>query len=663
MMSACGDDSVEPVPVAVPAALSPTPTAPPAESPGPPPTPQRTATATLTPPLVPAEPTPRPSPSPTRAPSPAPTATVEPTPTLTPTSTPVPSPTSVPSPTPTPGPLSPSQIFALVSPALAFVETPTGTGSGVLIEGGYVVTNAHVVWPFEEVRVVFPDGSEHPAAPVTSMDMQADLAIIGPLDTSVEPVALVDDENVSVGSEVFLVGYPGETERFPQPTISRGLLSRIRERDTVEMTYFQTDAAAASGQSGGALVAEDGRVIGISGLLGVFTEARFGLVASSADVLPRVERMIAGEDVSGLGDRRIPASGGVREHDLTLSHGWDSGTYVVYESPGTSVNIQVDGENDGAFFLIDPSGNQLIEADATLTGLEAGSAVIEREAPHFVFVGQFPDAQGEFRVRSNRDLVRWTDADDGRELAPEETVYGSIDYPLDIDYYTLDLAEGDTVDVTVDSASVDPFLLVDLIGADEEAARDDNSGGGILGFNASLMYRAPATGTYLVVVLDSNRRDIGGYVLTVSEALESAAHVSPAIPTPTPAPIASPFGPMKLYESASNPFSIQYPAEWTEQRPSPGLGIVAWFAGDQGEQLVIAEGETRRATEAPTLDAYVTTVLADLAGSTAGFELVSRETTTNAVVSRVVCKLREGRVLPVAIEMAEDPEDDTIDAG
>ena len=33
------------------------------------------------------------------------------------------------------------------------------------------------------------------------------------------------------------------------------------------------------------------------------------------------------------------------------------------------------------------------------------------------------------------------------------------------------------------------------------------------------------------------------------------------------------------------------------------------------------------------------------------------------VVSRVVCKLREGRVLPVAIEMAEDPEDDTIDAG
>ena len=37
--------------------------------------------------------------------------------------------------------------------------------------------------------------------------------------------------------------------------------------------------------------------------------------------------------------------------------------------------------------------------------------------------------------------------------------------------------------------------------------------------------------------------------------------------------------------------------------------------------------------------------------------------TRSMVVSRVVCKLREGRVLPVAIEMAEDPEDDTIDAG
>ncbi|MDR9450122.1 MAG: hypothetical protein RI637_02790 [Acidimicrobiia bacterium] len=45
-----------------------------------------------------------------------------------------------------PGPLSPSRVFAAVSPALAFVEPAIGTGSGIL-RGAKLLTNAHVVWP------------------------------------------------------------------------------------------------------------------------------------------------------------------------------------------------------------------------------------------------------------------------------------------------------------------------------------------------------------------------------------------------------------------------------------------------------------------------------------------------------------------------------------
>jgi S1-C subfamily serine protease len=67
---------------------------------------------------------------------------------------------------------------------VAFIETPSGSGSGVLIEGGYVVTNAHVVWPFDEVRVVFPNGADFTAAPVKSIDVLGDLAVIGPIDFS-----------------------------------------------------------------------------------------------------------------------------------------------------------------------------------------------------------------------------------------------------------------------------------------------------------------------------------------------------------------------------------------------------------------------------------------------------------------------------------------------
>ncbi len=50
-----------------------------------------------------------------------------------------------------------------------------------------------------------------------------------------------------IASELFLVGYPAEFEQNPQPTISRGVLSRVRSWDALDITYLQTDAAIAGG--------------------------------------------------------------------------------------------------------------------------------------------------------------------------------------------------------------------------------------------------------------------------------------------------------------------------------------------------------------------------------------------------------------------------------
>ena len=244
-------------------------------------TPTATATATPTP-----EPTATPTPEPTATPTPEPTATPTPEPTATPT--PEPTATPTPEPTATPGPLTSPQIFDKVSPSIAFIETVTGTGSGVLIDGGYVVTNAHVVWPFDTVRVVFPDGSEFHGVPVKGWDLLADLAVLGPIDAPTDTLALVDGESLPIGTDMFLIGYPGEVEEFPQPTIARGLLSRVREWESIGITYLQTDAPVIGGQSGGAAVSNMGEVIGISGL--AFTEGNFGIVASSADISPRSGR-------------------------------------------------------------------------------------------------------------------------------------------------------------------------------------------------------------------------------------------------------------------------------------------------------------------------------------------------------------------------------------
>ena len=609
---------------------------------------------------TPPDPTPQPTSIPTTRPEPTPAVTPVSTATSVPTATPVPAATPVPTaipapvstattaptPVPTSGPLSPSEIFIRVSPSLAFIDTPTGTGSGVLIEGGYVLTNAHVVWPFEIARVTFPDGSEFLDAPVMNTDPLGDLAIIGPLDTEIPRLKLIDGEGLVIGSELFLIGYPAEGEQFPHPTFTRGILSRLREWEALGMTYFQTDAAIAGGQSGGALVSAEGKVVGISGFK--FTQAPFGLVASAADVLPRVESLIAGKDIAGLGDRQIPLSGGKTDDNFDLQHFWGNQAFVVNEPAGTAIDIRVAGENDAYFFLMDSSGNNLILAgdgtpgvDNGFTGEEFGSANIVVGGPHFVVVGQFTDELGEFQISSNRGLSSYHDPDDGPEnvtalggrVKVGETKPALMDYPGDVDYFVISLTEGETIDITIDSMNIDPFLQVVYIGEQYigdpivQVVSDDNGGGGIFNSNAKLTYQAPKWGTYLIVVNDASLTAVGGYFVTVAKAPPGAVPVE--IPL-GPDIVDSPYGAMVLYESAQHSFSIPRPAFWTEQaKDQPQL--VAHFISDTGEQLAIVEEETLASDGAEmSLEKYVDTVLAIVESLTPGFELISRENLVTA---------------------------------
>lgn len=254
-----------------------------------------------------------------------------------PTNTPVPAANA-------PGPitLTPSELFDKVSPSVAFVETGRSSGSGVLIGDGYVVTNAHVVWPFRSVRVVFPDGSEFQDAPVLAWDLIGDLAVVGPLETDLAPVTFLTDERLLVGKDVYLIGYPGEVERFPQPTISRGLVSRLRNWPAIDMTYLQTDATIAGGQSGGVLVTDRGEIAGISG--NTFPDTSFALAASAQDVSARVQRLLAGEDIDGLGQRPVLDENGANTtHMLVLREDSPSSTYALHGEKGDEIDISVEG--------------------------------------------------------------------------------------------------------------------------------------------------------------------------------------------------------------------------------------------------------------------------------------------------------------------------------
>ncbi|MFZ0548102.1 MAG: serine protease [Candidatus Promineifilaceae bacterium] len=567
--------------------------------------------------------------------TPEPTDTPEPTATSTPTLTPVPTPTVTPSVTPTPAPLTPSQVFDLVSPSIAYVRLPTKSGSGVIVEGGYIVTNAHVVWPYNKARIVFPDGSEFLDVPVLNLDLMADLAVLGPVEVDVEQQELVNGEDLVIGSDVFLIGYPGEREDFPQPTITRGLISRVREWEFLGITYFQTDATIAGGQSGGVLVSDMGEVIGISGLS--FTEAGFGIVASAADIESRVEGLIAGEDVDGLGDRRLPLEGGRKNQTVILADQLETQVYILDEPVGTEVTIEMFGVNKGGFRLLDPFGSTVMYVNSFITGETSDTAEIETEGPHFLEVFQSGTGRSTFSITSSHDLYRYENPEEDRldfvtspyVLDAPTKRQGSIDYPGDIDSFLIELDAGDEITIRVDSILFDPFIEVTYPGATiDDVISDDDSGGGIFDLSPELTYLAPHDGRYRIIVEDIGYGGQGGYVLTVEKPYEGAP--TPVPPKPTPVPIDSPFGPMHLYESDDYPFTMQYPASWSRRNGTfftslySGCTFLECVYSPEGDALVFTELDLSIIdAEDVSLDLFVQAILANYRDQ--GKTLISRE--------------------------------------
>ena len=409
--------------------------------------------------------------------------------------------------------LSSAHIFEKVSPAIAFIRTRKGSGSGVLVEGGYVVTNAHVVWPFDAVSVVFPDGTDFRDVPVVGWDLLVDLAVLGPISTPVEPVPMLDGENMAIGSEMYLIGYPAEVEAYPKTTMTRGILSRLREWEPVGITYFQTDAAITGGQSGGALVSDTGAVIGISGFR-AFVE--FGLAASSADLLPRVRQLIAGGDPSGLGKRQLNLGGGALRHRLTPRSYGDA--YIIDEPAGTTIEIEFIGGDDVRFQIFDTFGNKHADAETN-----SYFFVTRGYGPLFLILSRVSE---EITLEASHRLVQFDDPDRGRQIQVGQILHGNIDFPTNVDYFFLDLERNETVEIVARSILADAQLTI--LGYQGETLevwiRDENSGGGLFGRDARIVFQAPYTGEYFVDVANVHPRSHApaGYVVSVGQARTTA---------------------------------------------------------------------------------------------------------------------------------------------
>ena len=371
-----------------------------------------------------------------------------------------------------------------------------------MIDGGYVVTNYHVVWPYGSAWLVFPDGTEYADVPVVGWDEFADLAVLGPIEAAAEPLALSYGEDMSPGSDLYLIGYPAEADLYPEPSITSGVLSRFRQWDAYDLTLLQTDSAIAGGQSGGALVNTHGDVVGIS--TWSFSEAGFGVATSASDDAEIVEALIADSESQTRTDRRLRSGTGELAYELELAGPNDSVVFTFDGSAGSVFSASMDGPGDGGFFLSGPTG-VILDVDDNLSGLEEGAVELLEDGPYFLHAFSYSEEPASYAIQALHKLTVFEDPDDGQRLDVGTLWGGVIDYYGDIDPYLIELVEGEAIVLYTDAIATDTLVAISPSGpSDEEALFDDDSGPALFGesLNAELVYTAPATGTYDIVVID-----------------------------------------------------------------------------------------------------------------------------------------------------------------
>lgn len=153
-----------------------------------------------------------------------------------------------------------------------------GSGSGVIItDGGYIVTNNHVVGMADEVEVILQDRSSY-TAEVVGADPNTDLALIKIKNGKLRPIKAGNSDEVRVGEWVLAVGNPFNlTSTVTAGIVSaRGRSLNILGGGTSIESFIQTDAVVNAGNSGGALVNSKGELIGINTAIATETGGYMG---------------------------------------------------------------------------------------------------------------------------------------------------------------------------------------------------------------------------------------------------------------------------------------------------------------------------------------------------------------------------------------------------
>jgi V8-like Glu-specific endopeptidase len=200
-------------------------------------------------------------------------------------------------------------------------------GTGFAVAPNRIVTNAHVVMPASEnpdnvsVGVVPSEGDQAYRAKLISIDPARDLALIEMEEGTVPAVPLYMGP-ISDGSDVVALGYPGNVDMATAqsaddyitpaaPTRSEGNYSNARRIAGVHALLHT--AAIARGNSGGPLLDNCGRVIGVNSFItaGQDGDAPFGFAIANRELAAFLRA--AGQPYTAMSNECVSMSERLRE--------------------------------------------------------------------------------------------------------------------------------------------------------------------------------------------------------------------------------------------------------------------------------------------------------------------------------------------------------------
>jgi serine protease DegS len=138
-------------------------------------------------------------------------------------------------------------------------------GSGVIMsQAGHILTNNHLIAEADAIQVLLHDGRTARAV-VAGTDQATDLAVLKIQLPDLQAIAPGDANAARVGDIVLAIGNPLGFGH----TVTQGIVSALGryglQANTYE-NYIQTDATIHQGNSGGALIDTQGRLLGINTL-------------------------------------------------------------------------------------------------------------------------------------------------------------------------------------------------------------------------------------------------------------------------------------------------------------------------------------------------------------------------------------------------------------